>query len=112
MYLHAFSCGRDCRTLRCIGIFAAGIFSGPFPAALADLLIAILAGFCIAFADEFLQAGLELGGKSSKLSDRTPLWEAASKTIRQISRHFGSMGIHMLKICGSVSNQPELISFS
>lgn len=47
------------------------------------LLIAILSGFCIAFADELLQAGLDFTGKSANFSDRTPLWEVASKMIRE-----------------------------
>jgi exopolysaccharide production protein ExoQ len=45
------------------------------------LVIAILSGFFIVFSDELFQAGLQFTGKSSTLSDRTPLWDVAKKMI-------------------------------
>jgi exopolysaccharide production protein ExoQ len=45
------------------------------------LVIAILCGFLIVFGDELFQAALQFTGKSSSLSDRTPLWDVAKKMI-------------------------------
>jgi exopolysaccharide production protein ExoQ len=45
------------------------------------LVIAILCGFLIVFGDELVQAALQFTGKSSSLSDRTPLWDVAKKMI-------------------------------
>jgi len=45
------------------------------------LVIAILSGFLIVFSDELFQAALQFTGKSSSLSDRTPLWDVAKKMI-------------------------------
>jgi len=45
------------------------------------LVIAILSGFLIVFSDELFQAAVQFTGKSSSLSDRTPLWDVAKKMI-------------------------------
>jgi exopolysaccharide production protein ExoQ len=45
------------------------------------LVIAILCGFLIVFSDELFQAALRFAGKSSSLSDRTPLWDVAKKMM-------------------------------
>jgi len=45
------------------------------------LVIAILCGFLIVFGDELFEAALQFTGKSSSLSDRTPLWDVAKKMI-------------------------------
>jgi len=46
------------------------------------LLIAILCSFGIVFSDELLQGVLQLTGKSTTLSDRTPLWDVANKMMQ------------------------------
>jgi exopolysaccharide production protein ExoQ len=46
------------------------------------LLIAILCSFGIVFSDELLQGVLRLTGKSTTLSDRTPLWDVANKMMQ------------------------------
>jgi exopolysaccharide production protein ExoQ len=46
------------------------------------LLIAILCSFGIVFSDELFQEALQLSGKSTSLSDRTPLWDVASKMMQ------------------------------
>jgi exopolysaccharide production protein ExoQ len=46
------------------------------------LLIAILCSFGIVFSDELLQGALQLSGKSTTLSDRTPLWDVANKMMQ------------------------------
>jgi exopolysaccharide production protein ExoQ len=45
------------------------------------LVITILCGFLIVFSDELFQAALQFTGKSSTLSDRTPLWDVAKKMM-------------------------------
>jgi exopolysaccharide production protein ExoQ len=45
------------------------------------LVIAILCGFLIVLSDELFQGALQFTGKSSNLSDRTPLWDVAKKMM-------------------------------
>jgi exopolysaccharide production protein ExoQ len=45
------------------------------------LIIAILCGFLIVLSDELFQGALQFTGKSSSLSDRTPLWDVAKKMM-------------------------------
>jgi exopolysaccharide production protein ExoQ len=46
------------------------------------LLVATLCSFVIVFADELIQGALQLTGKSTNFSDRTPLWDVAQKIIQ------------------------------
>jgi exopolysaccharide production protein ExoQ len=46
------------------------------------LLVAILCSFVIVFADELVQGALQFTGKSTNLSDRTPLWDVAKKMMQ------------------------------
>jgi exopolysaccharide production protein ExoQ len=45
-------------------------------------LVAIVFGFLIAFSDELFQEALQWTGKSSDLTDRTPLWDVAKKMMQ------------------------------
>jgi exopolysaccharide production protein ExoQ len=47
------------------------------------LLTAIVCGFLIVFGDELFQAALQITGKSTTLSDRTPLWDVANKMMQE-----------------------------
>ena len=47
------------------------------------LLTAILCSFLIVFGDELFQAALQATGKSTTLSDRTPLWDVANKMMQE-----------------------------
>jgi exopolysaccharide production protein ExoQ len=67
--LLAFSLGRFPPRLRIIILCGGG------------LVIAILCGFLTVLGDELFQAALQFTGKSSSLSDRTPLWDVAKKMM-------------------------------
>ena len=47
------------------------------------LLTAILCSFLIVFGDELFQVALQVTGKSTTLSDRTPLWDVANKMMQE-----------------------------
>jgi exopolysaccharide production protein ExoQ len=47
------------------------------------VLTAILCSFLIVLGDELFQGALQLSGKSTSLSDRTPLWDVAKKMMQE-----------------------------